>query len=62
MFLVNNRKKSAVKHSIENTILFNVVNLSPTFCPRLQEARFTEAKSMTNDYVGDTLKALMEAI
>ena len=34
-FFGKNRKKSAVKHSIEEPILLNVVNLSPTFCPRL---------------------------
>ena len=32
-FLLNNCKKSAVKHSI----LFTFVNLSPNFCPRLSE-------------------------
>ena len=34
-FLEKNRKKSAVKHSIEKRILLKFVNLSPTFCPRL---------------------------
>ena len=38
-FSVKNCKKSAVKHSIEKPILFNFVNLSPTFCPRLLEER-----------------------
>ena len=36
-FSVKNCKKSAVKHSIEKPILFNFVNLSPTFCPRLYD-------------------------
>ena len=34
-FPVKNRKKLAVKHSIEKPFLLNFVNLSPTFCPRL---------------------------
>ena len=34
-YLVKNRKKSAVKHSIQKPILLNFVNLSPTFCSRL---------------------------
>ena len=34
-FSVKYRKKIAVKHSIEKSILFNFANLSPTFCPRL---------------------------
>ena len=37
MFFSKNRKKSAVKDSIEKPILLNFVNLSPTFCPRLSE-------------------------
>ena len=36
-FLIKNRKKSAVKHSIEKPISLNFVNLSPTFCPRVFE-------------------------
>ena len=36
-FLLKNCKKSAVKHSIEKSILLNFVNFSPTFCPRLSE-------------------------
>ena len=36
-FLVENCKKSAVKHSIEKAILPNFVNFSPIFCPRLSE-------------------------
>ena len=36
-FLVKICKKSAVKYSIENPILLNFVNLSPTFSPRLSE-------------------------
>ena len=35
-FLLKNRKKSTVKHFILKPIFLNVVNLSPTFCPRLQ--------------------------
>ena len=39
--LVKNCKKSAVKHSIEKPIFLNFVNLSPTFCPRLDaDVRF----------------------
>ena len=34
--LVKNRKKSAVKHSIEKHILLDFGNLSPTLCPRLK--------------------------
>ena len=34
--LVKMRKKSAVKHSIEKPNLLNFVNMSPTFCPRLE--------------------------
>ena len=37
VFWQKNCKKSAVKHSIEKPILFNFVNLTPTFCPRLSE-------------------------
>ena len=33
-FSVKNRKKSAVKHSIEKPILLNTWNLTPNFCPR----------------------------
>ena len=32
-FLIKNFKKSGVKHSIEKPVLFNFVNLSPTFRP-----------------------------
>ena len=39
-FLVKNRKKSAVKHSIQKPILLNFLNLSRTFCPKLKEVRF----------------------
>ena len=35
-FSVKNCKKPAVKHSIEKPISRNFVNLSTTFCPRLQ--------------------------
>ena len=35
-FPVKRCKKSAVKQSIEKPILLNSVNLSPTFCSRLQ--------------------------
>ena len=34
-FLVKNCKKSAVKHSVEKSVLFNFLNLSPAFCSRL---------------------------
>ena len=34
-FLLKNCTKLAVKHSIEKPILFNFVNLPPSFCPRL---------------------------
>ena len=50
-FLVNNCKKSAVKHSIENPIVLNIVNLSLTFCPRLwkkcNQKRVQQQKSAT---------------
>ena len=36
-FLIENRKKSAVKRSIEKPILLNFINLSLTFWPRLSE-------------------------
>ena len=36
VFWQKNCKNSAVKHSIEKPVLLNFVNLSPTFCPRLQ--------------------------
>ena len=36
-FLVKNGKKSAVKHSMENPIFLNFVNLSASFCPRLPD-------------------------
>ena len=35
-----NRKKPAVKHSIEQPILFNFVNLSRIVCPRLSEETY----------------------
>ena len=35
-FSEKNRKKSAVKHSIEKAILLNFVNMSTSFCPRLR--------------------------
>ena len=35
--LVKSCKKSNVKHSIENPLLLNFVNLPSTFCPRLLE-------------------------
>ena len=34
-FLVKSRAKSAVKQSIEKSILLNFVNLYATFCPRM---------------------------
>ena len=35
IFMLENRKKPAVKHPIEKSILINVVNLSTCVCPRL---------------------------
>ena len=35
--LVKNRKKSAVKHSMDKLILLSFVNFSATFCPRFSE-------------------------
>ena len=35
IFMLENRKKTAVKHSIEKSVLINVVNLSTGVCPRL---------------------------
>ena len=37
IFGPENRKKAAVKRSIEQPILFNFVNLSRIVCPRLSE-------------------------
>ena len=36
LFLVKILQKSAVKHSVEKSILLNFVRLHTTFCPRLQ--------------------------
>ena len=49
--MVKNRKKSAVKNSIENPVLLNFVNLSPPFCPRLSHNKIhpvTNYKAIKN--------------
>ena len=50
-FLLKNCKKSAVKHSIEKSILLNFVNLSPTFCLRLYYLSHSYLKQQGNHYI-----------
>ena len=39
--VLGNRRKSAVKHSIEKPIVFNFVNLSTFLCPRFYSRLFS---------------------
>ena len=47
MLFVKSRKKSAVKYSIERSILLNFVNLFTTFCPRLFCPKFNQRSRET---------------
>ena len=49
---MQSRKKSAVKQSTEKPILLNFVNLSATFCPRLQFGKLKILK----DHESNTMK------